>query len=394
MSRSVITLLLAFGLVAAPASADFAMRGLIDAVVTTDGEAGREINFVRTGVSAFDPLHTRLFFEGGSERTRAFVQVLFRDTSAYPIRLFGAYVVHQPFESEQLFAQIGKIPTPEGSWGPRTYADQNPLIGSPLAYTWQTTLSSSAIPVDIDDLVARKGQATSAPAYTDGGGTLRGVAGPQTVLLYDNCWNDGVAVLGTRSGIEYQVAVTLGTSGTPINGVDTNDDLALHARLGWSPVPEVVVRGSWTRGAYMHRGAEPYLPAGNTANDYDQELWMLSLELSRGYFVFHGEFVAGRFDSPVRADGLGVNSGYAELQYKFAVGWTAAMRYDTIRFEEVETSSGTTAWDQDLDRVEAGISFDVSRDLIVKGVVQTNSFADEGALEDRTFTALQTVFRF
>lgn len=393
MNRLGIALLVVM-LGAAPASADFAVRGLLDAVIAGKGDTGREINFVRTGVSAFDPLHTRLFFEGGDERTRAFVQVLLRDTSSHPVRVFGAYVVHQPFASEPLFAQIGKIPTPEGSWGPRTYADKNPLIGAPLAYTWQTTLASASVPVDIDDLVSRKGQGTVVPPYADGGGAVRGRGGPQALLLYDNCWNDGVAILGTRSDFEYQVAVTTGTAGVPVNGVDTNDGVTVHARLGWSPLPEMIVRGSWSRGAYLHRATEPYLPAGDTANDYAQELWMLSVELSRGYFVFHGEFVAGHFDTPVRADGLGVDSGYAELQYKFAVGWTAAVRYDTIRFEEVETTAGTTAWDQDVDRVEAGVAYDVSRDLTVKAVVQVNTFAAEGAFDDETLTALQTVFRF
>ncbi len=377
---------------APPGSAQFETSGLLDVVIADDGNA-RYLNWPRTGDSATDPLHTRIFFEGGSERTRAFVQLLLRDTSAARIRLYGAYFLHQVFEEHAFYVQGGKIPTPQGTWGPRTYADQNPLIGVPLMYVWQSTVSTTQMPQDLDALVAAKGSGPFGTLFFDESDQVRGAAGPNMLILYDNCWNDGVAALGIARGIEYQFAVTTGSAGAPINGVDDNDDIALHARLGWAPVPEVVLRLSWSRGAYLNRVVQPFLPAGSSVNDYHQQLWMASVELSRGRWVLNGEGVVNHLDTPLTSEGLSSWSAYADLAWKFAVGWTAAVRYDTLRYGEVEASEGETPWDQDVSRWEAGVSYDVTRDFVLKAVVQTTDVGN-GFEGETTIPALQAVVRF
>jgi hypothetical protein len=376
---------------AGSAHAQFETRGLIDVVVADDDQA-RHLNWPRTGDSATDPLHTRLFFEGGSERTRAFVQFLLRDTSAARIRLYGAYFLHQVFADRTLYVQAGKIPTPQGTWGPRTYSDQNPLIGVPLMYMWQSTLYTTQMPVDLDDLVSRKGTGQFGSTYEDEGG-VRGTDGPRMLVLYDNCWHDGAAVLGIERGIEYQIAVTTGAPGSPITGIDDNDELALHARLGWAPVPEIVLRASWGRGAYLSRAVRDYLPSGRTVNDYHQQLWMGSMELSRGHWIFHGEAVYNQLETPLTEDGLDSWSAYADLTWKFAVGWSAALRFDTLRYGEVPTSGGRTAWDQDVDRWEIGVGYDVTRDFLLKAVVQSTDVGDGFGI-DTTIPAVQAVVRF
>lgn len=376
---------------AGAARAEFETRGLIDVVVADDDDA-RALNWPRTGDSATDPLHTRLFFEGGSERTRAFVQLLMRDTSAARIRLYGAYFLHQVFERQTFYVQAGKIPTPQGTWGPRTYSDQNPLIGVPFMYMWQSTLPTTQMPVDLDDLVSRRGNGQYGNVYEDTGG-VRGAPGPGMLMLYDNCWNDGVAVLGIARGIEYQFAATTGSAGAPINGVDDNDDITLNARVGWAPMPEVVLRLSWARGAYLNRVVQPFLPAGKTVNDYFQQLWMASVEVSRGRWVLNAEGVLNHLDTPLRDDGLHSWSAYADVAWKFAVGWTGAVRFDTLRYGEVEAGGGETPWDQDVSRWEVGVSYDVSRDFILKAVVQTTDLGD-GFGDETTIPALQAVVRF
>lgn len=387
-----LVLLGAGAMLVAPARAQFETKGLIDVVVADDDHA-RYLNWPRTGDSATDPLHTRIFFEGGSERTRAFVQLLLRDTSAARIRLYGAYFLHQVFEQHTFFVQAGKIPTPQGTWGPRTYSDQNPLIGVPMMYVWQSTLPTTQMPQDLDALVAAKGTGPFATLFYDESDQVRGAGGPNMLILYDNCWNDGIAALGIARGFEYQIAATTGSAGAPINGVDDNDDIALHARLGWAPIPEVVLRLSWSRGAYLSRGVQPFLPTGKSVNDYRQQLWMASVELSRGRWVFNGEGVVNHYDTPLTSESLSSWSAYADVAWKFAVGWTAALRYDTLRYGEVATSQGKTSWDQDVARWEAGVAYDVTRDFVLKAVVQTTDLG-EGFEGETTIPALQAVVRF
>ena len=390
---SLLALFLAIGLSSVQSvHAQFEFRGLMDLVIADDDDA-RFLNWPRTGDSATDPLHTRLFFEGGSERTRAFVQLILRDTSGSSIRTYGAYALHQVFEQHSFYVQAGKIPTPQGTWGPRTYADKNPLIGGPLMYVWANTLPTTQMPEDLDALVAVKGTGPLSPVFTDGTDQVRGARGPQMTVLYDNCWNDGIAVLGIARGIEYQFAATLGSPGAPVNGVDVNDETALHARLGWAPIPEVVLRISWGRGAYLNRVVEPFLPAGRSVNDYRQQLWLASVELSSGRWVFHAEGVVNHLETPLTSDALSSSGFYADLAWKFAVGWSAAVRFDTLRHGDVESSSGDTSWDQDVSRWEAGVSYDVSRDLVLKAVVQTTDVGN-GFESDTTVPALQAVVRF
>lgn len=384
--------LLLAGLVTGPASAaELEVRGLLDAVLAGDDDV-RHLNALRTGDAYTDPVHTRLFLEGGGERTRAFVQLVLSDTAYESARIFGAYLLHKPFESRELYLSGGKIPNTVGTWGTRTYADQNPLVGVPLAYFWQTSLPVTQMPVDLDQLVAMRGQGPTGLRYEDAG-SLRGASGPGVQILYDNCWNDGVSVLGIEHGIEYELAATLAPPGAPVVGNDNNDDIALQARLGYSPTPEVIVRLSWARGAYLARGVEPFLAEGESVNDFHQQVLALGLELSRGYFVLHAEGFRSHYETPLRDDGLTAWSGYGELSWRFRPGWNAAVRYDLMRFEEIEAGGRRGPWDQDVSRWEAGLRYDVNRELQVKAVVQATDTGD-GFTDENLLPMLQAVVEF
>jgi len=71
----------------------------------------------------------------------------------------------------------------------------------------------------------------------------------------------------------------------------------------------------------------------------------------------------------------------------------AAARYDLVRFEEVESASGPVSWDENIDRLEAGIGYHVTRELLVKAVAQCNAL-DAGWDADRILPAMQVSFAF
>lgn len=352
------------------------LRMLGDFVLAGDEDLTAQ-NKMRTRDSYIDFVHGRLFFDAGTGRTSFFVQLVLSDVASTPVRIHGAYLQHQLFEGRQHYLQAGKIPVPEGTWAPRTYADRNPLVGLPFAYYWQSGLPVSSVPASLDDLVARADDRTSYGA----------------MMLYDNCWNEGVNLLGASGAFSYALAATRGAPGNPVFGGPENQEIAVHAKLGYSPVPEIQTAISWGRGAYLTDSASADLAPGQSVNDYLQNIFVGSLTLARGYLEFHGEFFWNHFETPLRDDGLHSWSVYGDLEWKFAAGWYAAARYDTMRFEDVEATGGAQSWDTDLQRVEAGVGYHFSRDLLLKGIVQANDVGG-GFTGETLLPMVQAVLRF
>jgi hypothetical protein len=211
-------------------------------------------------------------------------------------------------------------------------------------------------------------------------------------ILYDNCWNYGAYVLGSGRNVDYAVGLTVGTTGAPVVGGDTNDELMWHVRLGYQPFLGLKVHGSFARGAYMSSATRPWLPAGKTENDYKQTLFIASGEWEFRYLSVKGEWLRNHFDTPVRDDGLGSTSWYVEGRYALFTGWYLAARYDQLQYDDVEAGNGgTVAWDDRVRRVEFGAGYRFTRELRAKAVGQWT----ETALVGREFQpAVQLTFGF
>jgi len=366
--------------------------GLVD-VVGRGQDADLYLNRTFIQTTNFDALRARLFVEGGNERTRAFVQLLLSDVGYSTFNWYGGYLQHRIIEGKELYFEVGKIPVHTGTWGPRTYSNRNPLVGIPLAYYYKSTLHATMMPRDLDDLLSRRGTGQQGVFYTNLDGSPRGEKYASLPMMYDNCWDYGAFVLGSSHRFDYALGATLGAPGAPVNGPDTNSGVSVHAKVGMAPVTGLALHLSFAHGAYLSRDVEPYIPAGARIEDYAQTLWGASAAWGWRHLSLRGEAFANRFDTPLRADGLGHTSYYLEGSYVFLPGWYAAMRYDAMRFERVEGSSGPVTWDENLQRVEAGVGYHATRELLVKAVAQMNAFA-AGWDIDRILPALQISFAF
>jgi hypothetical protein len=367
------------------------VSGLIDIV----GQGSDDIlylNHTFVSDSNFDPLRARLFIEGGNGRTQIFIQTLFSQESVKPFRLYGAYLLHRALEQRDIYLEVGLIPIHDGIWAPNTYSDKNPLVGIPLAHYWKTTVHSYQMPVDIDQVVSEKGNGQLGISYSDING-IRGKAWHSAPVLYDNCWNYGAFSLGTFGRFEYAAGITVGAPADPVQSTDSNQSLAVLARVGSAVTPGLRFHLSGATGAYLADDVTPYLPAGATVNDYMQNLFIVSGQWQWRHFDFMGEFFWNQYETPVYADGLHNTSLYVQGAWKFYPGWYFAARYDEMRFEEVTTSSGTETWDQNVHRVESGIGYHVSRELLTKLVVQTTDVGG-GFTSDKTVLAAQLSFAF
>jgi hypothetical protein len=382
--------------VAAPTSAsaqtDIRVRGLVD-LVGVGHDADAYLNLTMLQTSNFDVLRARVFLEGGTARTRAFVQMLVTDAGRTPFLLYGAYVQHRILEDRELYLEAGKIPVHLGTWAPRTYSNRNPLIGVPLAYFYRSSLPYKMMPIDLDDLLAERGHGQVGISYRNPDGSPRGANFGTMPTLYDNCWDYGAYLLGSNQRFDAALGVTFGPPGAPAMGPETNGSVALNAKLGWMPFAGLGLHVSLARGAYLTRDVAPWVPAGRSVEDYAQTLWGASLDWGFRHAMVVAEIFHSHYETPLRAQGLRNMAYYVEGSYRFFAGWYAAARWDEIRYEEVESAAGPVTWDQNVRRIEAGLGYHVSRELLVKAVGQVND-TGAGFDTDRLLPAVQVSFGF
>ena len=346
-------------------AADFAstirVHGLLDLAWHSTGKAIEANQFV-PGDTPFSPYRLRLYFDGqASPSVQVFVQTMF--TEAAGARIDGAYAIVTPWLDKDLHLMAGKIAWPIGTWAPRTYSDKNPLIGTPLLYQYHTSLRWDDIPADIDRLLAAAGSGASGPDYG------HGAYAPGMPVVDDYGWDAGVALQGSVRPIEFALGVTQSAPGWASPGEDANRGASVLGRIGFAPMPELRVGVSGAHGAYLPRGFEPLLPKGKDERDYPQDLVLADLDMERGPFELHAEAADNNWKTPTVGT-LNVKTGYAEARWTFGAGWWLASRAETMRFGKVTGTAGTFTWDENIDRVETGAGYRVSRNVLAKAVWQ------------------------
>ena len=365
------------------------MRGLVD-IVATDVHDYRYLNTVNTNDSNFDALRSRLFVEGQRGQTSVFLQFLVSPESYDQFRFFGGYLMHRVLEERNVFLEAGLTPMHDGIWASHTYSNKNPLVGIPVAQYWKTSMHATMLPADLDQLLSMRGRGQTGFVYADSNG-VRGKPYASAPIVYDNCWNYGAFTLGTLGQVEFALGVTLGAPAASVQGSDTNENLTWHAKVGYAFMPGLKLWLSGARGAYMDRVVAPYLPAGKTVNDYYQNLLIVSGDWQWWRLAVLGEMYFNHFDTPVRETGLSNESFYLQAVYSPLAGWDLAVRYDRMTFEQVPNSTGDVmSWDENLQRWEGGVGYHVTRDLLVKGVVQATQDDEEWEV----IPALQASFSF
>lgn len=367
------------------------VRGLVDLVGTNLGDE-RYLNTVNTNDSNFDALRSRLFVEGQRSHTSVYLQFLISPESVNQFRFFGGYLMHRLFDNRNVFLEAGLIPLQDGIWASHTYSNRNPLVGIPMAQYWKSTMSATMMPSSLDDLLAKRGQGQTGFVYEDSSG-VRGTPHPGAPIVYDNCWNYGAYGLGTLGHVEFALGVTVGAPAASVQGSDTNDNLAVHAKVGYAFTPGLKLWVSGARGAYLDRVVAPYLPAGKTVNDYYQNLLMVSGEWEWQHLHVMGEAYFNHFDTPVRRDGLDNTAYWLQGVYTPLPGWDVALRYDLLGFATVTDGSGrSVTWDENYTRWEGGVGYHASRDLLLKGVLQATRGADDDGWD--LIPAVQVSFTF
>ena len=69
------------------------------------------------------------------------------------VRPYALYLRIRPWTTRDFDIQVGRVPPTFGAFARRTYANDNPLIGYPLAYQYLTSLRPDAVPASADELL-------------------------------------------------------------------------------------------------------------------------------------------------------------------------------------------------------------------------------------------------
>src|SRR5881394_2063902 len=74
------------------------------------------------------------------------------------VRPYALYLRIRPWTTRDFDIQVGRVPPTFGAFARRTYANDNPLIGYPLAYQYLTSLRPDSLPANADALLRMRGR--------------------------------------------------------------------------------------------------------------------------------------------------------------------------------------------------------------------------------------------
>ena len=333
---------------------------------------------IRVGMSALVRLSDRVSFLGE-----------LRSENFEYLSAFALYARVRPFPNRPIDVQIGRIPPTFGSSSRRTYGHDNPLIGSPLAYQYLTSLRADSAPADAGELLAMRGRGWLSQ-YSVGNINLdRGVP-----LVSAFTWDTGVQVSTGWKIMTAAVGITNGTASNP-RVSDDNGGKQVAVRATVTPTTGFKVGASFARGEFLDRRVRALLP--ETGRDYDQRAAEFDVEYSRDHWVARVETVWSRWTMPLGTGGdattLRAAATAVEGRYSFAPGWYGAARLEHLGFNRIAAATQTDEWEAPVRRLEVGAGYYVQRNLIAKTSLQVNR-RDGGRVTRSELLAVQLLYWF
>ncbi|MCC6349999.1 MAG: hypothetical protein IT347_10475 [Candidatus Eisenbacteria bacterium] len=332
------------------------VRGLLDLVLHNDTHAAEIARFDDES-SPLESQRVRLFVEGSaSPNIDVFTQVIF---SQDDFALDGAYALVTPWPQRDLHLMAGKIPAPIGVWAPRTYSNRNPLITAPLMYQHHGSLRWDEVPLSPAALLAAAGTGWEGADYGGGPGA------PGMPVVDDYGWDFGLVALGSVAPFEFSLGMTNSAPGWGSPGEDVNHGKAVQGRLGFVPTAGFRFGLSGAQGSYLGKWVRYSLPTNRTEADYLQTLGMADFAFERGRVELRAEAFSNAFETAYCGT-LRSTGGYAEARYGFDSGVWLAARAGLMRHSDLTAGAVTRPWDDDVDRLDCGLGYRLSRKAALK----------------------------
>ncbi len=345
------------------------------------------MRLVRLDGSAVFRLGSRLSFLGDLR-----AQGTYGGEGSWTLQPYALFARIRPWPAHAFDIQAGLIPPVFGTFGRRTYANDNPLIGYPLAYQYLTSLRADAIPASADDLLRMRGRGWLVH-YPVGAQTSNPGVPVMSGLKYDT----GIEVHAGTEPIEVAAAVTTGTLSRPL-ARDDNGGKQVSGRIAVHPAFGLVVGFSAARGTFLARSVTDPLGAAASATSNDQRAIGFDVEYSRDYWEVRAESILSRWRLPaLRApfiDGpLGALAFDVEGRYKIRPGLYAAARVGHLTFSDITGTAGREPWDTPVTRIEVGGGYSIVRNVVAKAVFQRD-WRDAPARNRLNLLSAQLLFWF
>jgi hypothetical protein len=322
-----------------------------------------------------------------------------RSENINTVQPYALYLRVRPWSAKDFDIQVGRVPPTFGAFLRHSYANDNPLIGYPLAYQYLTTLRPDSLPASAEELVKKKSTGWLV-RYSVGDPTFQ--AGVPLVTAFS--WDTGVQGHATVGIVSATAAITTGTLSNPLFKED-NDGRQLAARVEVRPAAGLVAGTSFARGAFVSQSAAR-AAVGSEANEnsYAQTAWGADLEYSHGYYLIRAETIFSSWRLPTATppatqmpieDALTAFSTSLEGRYKVQPRLYVAARFDRLMFSDITDATGLSQpWDAPVRRIEVGTGYSLQRNLVLKLSYQYNH-RDGGILAQQAkFAAAQLVYWF
>lgn len=305
----------------------------------------------------------------------------------WPVALFARI---RPFPGRRLDIQVGRIPPAFGNASRRAYGKDNPLIGTPLAYQYLTSLRPDSIPADVAELLAMRGRGWLSNFSVGETAPDRGVP-----LVSSFTYDTGVQLTAGVGMLEVTGAVTTGTLSNP-RVSDDNAGKQLGGRIQVTPLPGVVLGTSFARGPFLSRRAVAASGVGG-GDRFTQTAQGVDVEYSRGHWIVRADAVFSAWRIPLTAEGrivtLRASAVSVEGRYTIRPGLYAAARAEHLGFNDLATPGGLAAWEAPVSRLEVGGGYYLQRNVIGRLAFQVNQ-RDAGRITQARLLAGQLLFWF
>ena len=331
----------------------------------------------------FNPVRGKLFPSIDINNTFAFKAeflfdnkaVKFDHTKNQPFRADGFFLSIRGLLDHQLNFWVGRIPTPVGTFSPRSYSHLNPLIGYPLAYHYKVPYNAFSLSSESSNLALRDNNLGAATS------------------IYEACWITGLTAFGTVGEIDYMLAIGQGTLTNP--EAKSNHGFQLAGRIGKLFTEHFTAGVSGGIAPYLEH--DDNLPSGIEIRDPKHIIIGIDAAVHFDNLHFIGEAFYNSWETPQYhiEEKIHAYSWYVEGQYYFIGNLYGALRVNQMLYGHITdpTTGEKTPWGYDLTRIESGVGYLPIPELVVKTVVQYNRFNNPTTPKIILF-ALQTAFHF
>jgi hypothetical protein len=308
------------------------------------------------------------------------------------IGVLQGYIRYSTRLPSGLNVQAGKFGHPFGQFLTRNYADQNPLLGYPLMYTYRTTIRSNQVPTGPYDFIRWQSRyQTSQGGYNYGSSAAGG-----WLPIINFSYPTGLMVFGNSARADYRFALVNSSLSNPLNLGIPGERPQWVAGGGISVGSRLRLGMSYSAGPYLNGSVRSKLPVGASWSYFTQRALGFDFQLTLPHIDLQGEASFSNFRVPNVSQRLGASGYFLELKHTLRPRLFAAARWNQLYFDRFRSGFDNgfrPRFDSNRYSLELGLGFLISESLLLKGSYQFNRTV-LGVDPDDDIAGVQLVYRF